>query len=127
MVSNNYGDIEKVKKDIDRVGLSENSRFALDQLMADGHFKDMLSAYRLATALALTKKIDISEHHVDRHSGHMYLISQVDPDGVLARVIKELFPNLNDQEYRSLEKFADLGAKALLEHVNQHGTLVFWE
>ena len=59
------------KNDIDRLGLSEESRLALDELIADDLFKDSLSCYRMAISLALTKKIDVSDHVVVRPTGHM--------------------------------------------------------
>lgn len=115
------------KNDIDRVGLSEKSRLVLDELVDDGFFKDALSAYRLATSLSVFKKLDVSSHEVIRPSGHMYLISQLDPDGVLATVVSELFPNYQNQKYRLIERFADLGILMLQEEIKSHGSLVFWE
>lgn len=122
-------DMEEVlsKNDIDRVGLSEESRLALDELIADGLFKDSLSCYRMAISLALTKKIDVSDHVVVRPAGHMYLISQLDPDGFLAIAVSELIPNLANQRYRTLEKLADRGVLMLRQQVQTTGSIVFWE
>ena len=115
------------KSDIDRVGLSEESRLALDELIADDLFKDSLSCYRMAISLALTKKIDVSDHVVVRPAGHMYLISQLDPDGFLAVAVSELIPNVGKQRYRPLEKLADRGVLMLKEEVQMRGTIIFWE
>lgn len=115
------------KNDIDRVGLGEESRLALDELIADGLFKDSLSCYRMAISLALTKKIDVSDHVVVRPAGHMYLISQLDPDGVLATAVSELIPNVENQRYRTLEKLADRGVLLLKQEFQATGSIIFWE
>ena len=115
------------QNDIDRVGLSEKSKNILDNLVAEGYFKDSLSVYRLAVSLAIKNQIDIFEHKVNRPQGHMYLISQVDPNSIFAIVIAELFPEYKDQKYRALEKFADLGVQLLQEQITQNGSVVFWE
>ena len=96
--------------------------------MADDLFKDNLSAYRLAVSLAIHKRIDIKEHQVNRGASHMYLISQVDPDGIFSNVIETLFPEYKNQKYRALEKFADLGMLKLKDEIDKNnGSLVFWE
>ena len=118
----------QTRKDIDRVGLSEESRMALDALHQDGYFKDLVSAYRLAVSFAITKELNFLEHNVERmNQSHMYLISQVDPHGAFATTIEELYPDHSTEKYRLLEKLADLGSIGLLEHVSATGSLVFWE
>ena len=115
------------QRDIDRVGLSESSRYALDELEGEGYLKDKLSGYRLAISYAIKNNIDIEEHKVVRNTGHMYLISQVDPDGIFATVIDELYPQFSQAKYRALEKFADLGIVEMKEEVLKTGSLIFWE
>jgi len=113
------------RKDIDRVGLSASSRLALDELVLDGHFKDSISCYRFAVALAIKENLDIQNHKVERPAGHMYLISQFDPESAFAAVIEELMPEYRDEKYRALEKYADLGTILLNEKVNQSGSIIF--
>ncbi|MDA8915242.1 hypothetical protein N9J51_03160 [Alphaproteobacteria bacterium] len=115
------------QNDIDRVGLSDDSRGILDELVADGFFKDNLTAYRLATSLSIYNKVDIANHHVTRSHGHMYLISQIDPNGVFAVTISELFPNYSENKYRALEKLADIGVPLLKQHMESNGSVIFWE
>ena len=57
----------------------------------------------------------------------MYLISQVDPEGIFAKVIVELFPQYKDIKYRALEKFADLGIVYLQKEIEKNHSLIFWE
>ena len=120
--------IEKSSRnDLDRVGLSEKGRTALDELVTDGYFKDALSCYRLAISISISRKVAIPTSDVIRPTGHMYLISQLDPDGVLGTVIEELFPELGKQKYRTLEKFADFGVLLLKEELQEHSSILFWE
>ena len=114
-------------KDVGRFGLSSESRLALDEMVADGFFKDDMACYRLAVSLGIFYKLDISSHKVNDPKGHMYLISQLDPHGIFARVIGDLFPKYENTRYRALERFADLGVIALKEHINKTGSIVFWE
>ena len=115
------------KSDIDRVGLSEESRIILDELVEEGHFKDALSAYRLAISSAILCNEKIEDHEVNRPAGHMYLISQLDPDQVIATVIEELFPQYSSHKYRMAEKFADKGVRLLKDKIEETGTVIFWE
>ena len=116
-----------LRGDIDRVGLSDKAKRILEELVIEECFKDNLSCYRLAISLAIKNKIDISEHIVKRPPGHMYLISQVDPEGIFAKVIVELFPQYKDIKYRALEKFADLGIVYLQKEIEKNHSLIFWE
>ena len=118
---------ESSKNDFDRVGLSENSRIILEELVADGHFKDAISGYRLAISFSIFKGIEFEDHAVIRPAGHMYLISQLDPDGIFALLIDEMHPELKNKRYRTLEKMADLGLPALRDHLQTNGSLIFWE
>ena len=112
------------RKDVDRVGLSESSRLKLDELVHDGIFKDNLSCYRFAVSLALYADLDISSHEVNRPQGHMYLISQVDPENIFKKVIVELLPDYADQPYRALEKLADLGLSDVQKRYHENGLIL---
>ena len=56
---------ETSKNDIDRVGLSETSRLILEELVADGHFKDAISGYRMAISFSIFKEVEFKEHAVN--------------------------------------------------------------
>ena len=116
----------KDQNDRDRVGLNEESRQILDELIADGFFKDAIDAYRLAAALAIEKRVEIKDHQVQME-GHMYLRSQIDPDGHFGDSIAEIFPEYSSIKLRALEKFADLGMPLLQDLVTKKGSLEFWE
>jgi hypothetical protein len=117
---------DEQKRDTDRVGLSQEGRILLDEVMADGHFKDNMSCYRFAVSIALRENVDIENHVVVRPQGHMYLISQIDPDGIIGKVIGEINPKLKASKYRALEKYADLGMHILSNGLQKTGKLIFW-
>ena len=118
---------EEYQKDIDRVGLSEEGHNALIGIMDDDHFKDKMSCYRFSIAIALRERLDIRSHNVIRPSGHMYLISQIDPDGYFGVAIEELNPSLKHIKYRALEKYADLGIKLLSQKLLENGKIIYWD
>lgn len=118
---------ETSKSDIDRVGLSETSRLVLEELVADGHFKDAVSGYRMAISFSIFKEIEFKEHMVNRPAGHMYLISQLDPEGIFGVLIDEIYPEFQKERYRTLEKLADLGLPILKDYIGNEGSLIFWE
>lgn len=119
-------DLENEQKDTDRVGLSEEGLHALNILMADGHFKNQMASYRFAVAVALKERLDISSHTVQRPAGHMYLQSQIDPDGVIGNAISELNPISKSIKYRALEKYADLGVKFLASKIERGEHILYW-
>ena len=92
---------ETSKSDIDRVGLSETSRLILEELVADGHFKDAISGYRMAISFSIFKEVEFKEHAVNRPAGHMYLISQLDPEGIFGLLIEEMYPEFEKLVLRS--------------------------
>ena len=118
---------ETSKSDIDRVGLSETSRLILEEMVADGHFKDAISGYRMAISFSIFKKVEVKEHAVNRPAGHMYLISQLDPEGIFGLLIEEMYPEFQKERYRTLEKLADLGLPRLKDYIGDEGSLIFWE
>ena len=118
---------ETSKSDIDRVGLSETSRLILEELVADGHFKDAISGYRMAISFSIFKEIEFKEHAVNRPAGHMYLISQLDPEGIFGLLIEEMYPEFQKERYRTLEKLADMGLPRLKDYIGDEGSLIFWE
>ena len=56
----------------------------------------------------------------------MYLISQLDPEGIFGLLIEEMYPEFQKERYRTLEKLADLGLPRL-RHIGDEGSLIFWE
>jgi hypothetical protein len=119
-------ELSNSRKDIDRVGLSEAGANALEIVMQDGHFKDKIACYRFAVALALKEDIDISNHNVVRPTGHMYLQSQIDPDGIFATAIAETNPRYKSIKYRALERYADLGIQLLASKLNAGEHILYW-
>ena len=119
-------DVVSAQKDIDRVGLSEAGANAMEIVMQDGHFKNQMACYRFAIGLALKEEIDISNHNVVRPAGHMYLQSQIDPDGIFATAIAETNPRYKNIKYRALERYADLGIQLLASKLDAGEHILYW-
>lgn len=117
---------ENLQRDTDRVGLSEEGLNALNVLMSDGNFKDRMACYRFATSVALKENLDISGHTVNRPAGHMYLQSQIDPEGFLGFAIAEINPRFGAIKYRALERYADLGVRLLAKKVEEGESILYW-
>ena len=115
------------QRDIDRVGLSEAGTNALEIVMQEGHFKNQMACYRFAVALAIREKVDISSHNVVRPAGHhMYLQSQIDPDGIFATAIAETNSKYKNVKYRALERYADLGVQLLAKKLDAGESIFYW-
>ena len=114
------------QKDIDRVGLSEAGTNALEIVMQEGHFKNQMACYRFSVALAIKEEIDISNHIVNRPAGHMYLQSQIDPDGIFATAIAETNSKYKNVKYRALERYADLGVQLLAKKLDAGEHIFYW-
>ena len=119
-------EFDLTQKDIDRVGLSEAGTSAMEIVMQDGHFKNQMACYRFAVAFALKEKVDISNHIVVRPAGHMYLQSQIDPDGIFAIAIAETNANYKNVKYRALERYADLGVQLLAKKLDAGEHILYW-
>lgn len=114
------------QKDIDRVGLSEAGTNALEIVMQEGHFKNQMACYRFAVALAIKEEVDITNHSVMRPAGHMYLQSQIDPDGIFATAIAETNSKYKNVKYRALERYADLGIQLLAKKLDAGEHIFYW-
>ena len=74
----------------------------------------------------MKEEIDISNHNVVRPAGHMYLQSQIDPDGIFATAIAETNPRYKNIKYRALERYADLGIQLLASKLDAGEHILYW-
>ena len=107
-------------RDTDRIHLSKQNKLFLDELVADGFFKDGLSAVRYATSYALKCKLNYQAHKIsDRTENHIYLVSQVDPDGLLKNALLLLNPMDSNTPHKHLEKAADIGLAEIQQQLSK--------
>ena len=109
-------------KDLENIGLSEKMRQKLQQLVDEEYFAEMKAGYRLAASIAIFKKIDIANHKLVGRQ-NMYDVGGVDENESFKNSISQLFPEYRGIEYRSLEKFADLGVNLIFDEINDNEEL----
>jgi hypothetical protein len=89
------------------VGLSEKTHILLKRLKEDGHFGDMVDAYRFGIALSLASGILPSDLPTPRTT--VYSTATLDPDGSIAFAIRTLIENSDVSAYRWAERLAEWG------------------
>jgi len=110
-------------EDIRNIGLSERMQMNLKELVeADGLFVEMRDGYRLAASLAIYKNLNF-ESRILENRKNMYDVGGVDEDAIFKNIIKEKYPHLEGQEYRSLEKLADIGIEYLSNKISENQIL----
>lgn len=106
-----------MEKDIKDVGLSEHLVEKLREMTEENQlFSQMQDGYRLAVSLAISKNLNINNVNLTRRK-NMYAVGAIDEDQVFKYIIRENYPNFANQEYRALEKLADLGITFLSENI----------
>jgi len=103
-------------KDLENIGLSEKMRQKLQQLVDEEFFEELKAGYRLAASIAIFKKVDISNHKIEGRQ-NMYDVGGVDENESFKTSISQLFPEYKGVEYRSLEKFADVGVELIFDEI----------
>lgn len=102
------------------IGVSEGAHAKLKRLKEDGHFKEMVDAYRLGIALALAQGVVPPEVSTVT----VFSVATVDPDQLLKNAIQTI---LGDQLgsgsiYKMAERLADWGVNELAEQA-QNGEI----
>jgi hypothetical protein len=85
-------------------------------------FSDMKDGYRLAASVALNRSIDVSNHTLENRK-NMYDVGGVDEDFIFRNAVAQLYPEFEGQEYKHLEKFADVGVQIIYEQFDGTGGL----
>lgn len=93
------------------IGLSEKAHNNLKKLKEDGHFDEMIDAYRLGISIALAKNIEPDEISGSRQT--IFSVSTLDPKGEIAIAIKSLCPKNIGSTYKYAERLAEWGVNEL--------------
>ena len=102
------------------IGIGEVAHANLKKLWQDGHFAQMVDAYRFAIALALAHGVTPSEITGSRQN--VFGVATVDPDQSLYTAIKTLIDTGNIPVYRWAERLADWGVIEMSRRADE-GTL----
>lgn len=89
------------------VGLSEKAHPILARLKEEGHFLEMVDAYRFAIALAIATDAKWDEALSTRRT--VFSVATLDPDKELARAIQTLIGSNLESVYRVAERLAEWG------------------
>ena len=109
-------------KDAANIGLSEAMHMMLKEMTDRDIFSDMKDGYRLAASVALNRSIDVSNHTLENRK-NMYDVGGVDEDFIFRNAVAQLYPEFEGQEYKHLEKFADVGVQIIYEQFDGTGGL----
>lgn len=103
-----------------QIGIGEVAHVKLKKLYEDGHFAQMMDAYRFAIALALAHGVKPSEITGSRQN--VYSVATIDPDQSLYTAIKTLINTGDISVYRWAERLADWGVMEMSRRAEE-GTL----
>ena len=103
-----------------QIGIGEVAHAKLKKLYEDGHFAQMMDAYRFAIALALAQGVTPSEITGSRQN--VYSVATIDPDQSLYTAIKTLINTGDISVYRWAERLADWGVMEMSRRADE-GTL----
>jgi hypothetical protein len=103
------------------VGIGKSTHPKLQRLKEDGHFSEMLDAYRFAIGLALAHggaTADFSERQ------NLFNIGTLDPDRSLYTAVATLRQPTDEPVYKTVERLATWGVEEL-DRRSQRGMLSF--
>lgn len=102
------------------IGLSEEAHRHLQRLKEDGHFREMLDAYRFGIGLALAEGVIPPEIS----SKTVFSVASVDPNQTLKTAIDTIMGDsvANIPLYRMAERLADWGVRELYKRA-EHGEI----
>jgi len=98
------------------VRLSEKTHGRLKRLREDGHFLEMLDAYRCAIALTLAHGVIPDEIPAPRQN--VFGVATFDPDGEIATAIRALMDVSITPAYRWAERLAEWGIEELAKQAD---------
>jgi hypothetical protein len=110
-------------QDLVNVGIAKSAHPKLQRLKEDGHFNEMVDAYRFAVALALAHggaTSDFSERQ------NLFNIGTLDPDRSLHTAVATLRQQTSESVYKTVERLATWGVEEL-DRRSQRGMLSFAE
>ena len=104
-----------MNKDLANIGLSEKSHSQLKEMTDLDMFNDLKDGYRLAVSVAIKRKIDATSHKIESRK-NMFDVGGVDQNFLLRNSVKLLYPSEEGQEYKFIEKLADLGVNIIYQN-----------
>ena len=110
-------------QDLVNVGIAKSAHPKLQRLKEDGHFNEMVDAYRFAVALALAHggaTTDFTERQ------NLFNIGTFDPDRSLHTAVATLRLPTSESVYKTVERLATWGVEEL-DRRSQRGMLSFAE
>lgn len=93
------------------IGLSDNAHAVLKRLKEDGHFAEMVDAYRFGIALALAHGVAPEEPTQSRTT--IFSVATVDPDREIEAAVRLILGNKDIPIYRMCERLAEWGVSEL--------------
>lgn len=93
------------------VGLNQRTHQKLKRLKEDGHFGEMVDAYRCAIALALAYGVVPDDNITSR--SNIFNVGTVDPDKEIYTAIKAIIPKGDVAVYKMAERLAEWGVNEL--------------
>lgn len=97
-----------------QIGLSEKSHATLKRLKEDGHFSEMVDAYRFGIAFGLSQGVVPDEVPSPRTT--VFGVTTVDPEGLISTAISTLSDDKMTPIYKLAERYAEWGVSKLGEH-----------
>ena len=98
------------------VRLSEKTHGRLKRLKEDGHFLEMLDAYRCGIALALAQGVVPDELPTPRQN--VFGVATFDPDGEIGTAIRAIMDTKDVAVYRWAERLAEWGIEELAKQAD---------
>ena len=109
-------------KDNANIGLSEEMHMKLREMTDNKVFAEMKDGYRLAVSLAMAHRLDVEGEPLNNRK-NMYDVGGVDENFIFRNAIRSIYPEQLGQEYKYLEKLADLGVAFLFDNYDENGNL----
>ena len=107
--------------DIKNIGLSEKMDIKLKEITSE-YFTKELDAYRFAISISIFHKLPFKDRVLDNRI-NKYAVGGVDEDFIFRNTVREIFPSEYGEEYKAIEKLADVGIEYLNDYVNKNGYL----
>jgi hypothetical protein len=117
------GGTSRADHELVNVGISKAAHGKLQRLKEDGHFNEMVDAYRFAVALALAHggaTSDVGERQ------NVFNVGSLDPDRSLYTAVATLRQAADEPVYKTVERLATWGVEEL-DRRSQRGMLSFGE
>ena len=107
--------------DIKNIGLSEKMDIRLKEITSE-YFTKELDGYRFAISLSIFHTLPFKERVLENRK-NKYDVGGVDEDFIFRNTVREVFPSEIGEEYKAIEKLADVGVEYLDNYIKKKGYL----